>query len=135
MSGNKELSAKHQSVIFWKNQIDALRDRGLVDADALRALVELTKLENIGYDDGQIRPDCLGRWDVYCSLKGRVSKVEQLILSGLTMAEVSVLERRHFLEKTGVDPDNPAEVAEFQRIERMTSKEIKREIAHLRPFY
>jgi hypothetical protein len=123
-----QLEERERAVEFWRKHIEHLISKRLVEDLALQALVDLgvTKIKNIGWQGGKIRPGKPGQWDVFRALAGKFSQVECLILSDLSVIDLAIATRRVRLLKTGVDPNNSTEVAEFDRIQRMSSSEVER---------
>ncbi len=72
------------------------------------------KLENFGYEQGDLRPGELGQWDLYYSLIFDFAIVQA--------------EREDELRECGVDPNNRHEVAEHERLKRMSQDELTAEI-------
>ena len=124
------IAEKRKSVNFWKDQICLLRNLGMREG-ALQKLALLVEPRNIGWSQGQIRPDFFGQWDVYFSLQGQVSEIERVTLSGLPAVAITNMERRLALEAIGVDSNNVEEVREFERIQNMGPEEIDRKLEDL----
>lgn len=123
---------KRAFLIFWGEQRKAIEGR--VSEDTMRWFCIYTAAKNVGYEVGQLRPGKDGQWDLYSWLTDpeiNCDKNEALIASGLTAGEVAEEERREQLRQKFVDPDNPREVADHERMERMTPEELSAEIARL----
>lgn len=111
---NTELTAQEKIACSanWRKHHQYLEQNKLVSEETLRWLLILTKHDCIGYDQGDVRPNDIGRWDVYYFLwqDGGASKQEAMLASNLTAEEIAGQERRNDLEMDGVNPDDPVDV-------------------------
>lgn len=131
----KEVTARErmESYLFWMTQRQAIEGR--VSERTMYWFNLYTGKDNIGYEQGQLRPGKLGQWDLYYWLTDheiRCDKNEALIASGLTAAEVAEEERRDSYRENGVDPDDKAEVAMFEHLKGMSPEELDAEINRLK---
>jgi len=123
---------KEDTASYWRKQLDALQDKGLVKPAVISFVSGATQAHNIGYDSGEIRPGKMGQWDIYGLLQEfGCSEEERLLTSGLTAEEVAREEEREELRSHGVDPNNPMEVAQIERLKSMAPDELDSEIARL----
>lgn len=111
------------SVAFWRRHESALRENKLVSEEALRWLSIYTQPDNIGYEQGGIRPGELGKWNLYYNTMEMLPQNERLLISGLSASKVAAEEEKdEFRHTYGLDPDNPdrqGEIAEIERQNRM----------------
>lgn len=116
---------KQKWFYWWKDRLDNLRERGLATEDGfLNARTLIGSAGSIGYGQGQIRPGALGQWDVFWELEMYgVPYAERILLSGLSEVQVEAEEKRMRMKGRGYNPDDPDDVAEFERLERMTPDE------------
>lgn len=117
---------------FWIAQRRAILDR--VSVKTMEWFNLYTARDNVGYETGQLRPGKLGQWDLFGWLTDPeigCDENEALIASGLTAAEVADERRRENLRENCVDPDNEAEVADFERRRSMSSEELDAEIERM----
>lgn len=135
MSKSREVTPEERTEFarFWSAQRAAIKER--VSEETMGWFNLYTEGDNIGYEQGQLRPGKLGQWDLYWSMTGEQSlgcdQNETLIASGLTAAEVAEEARHHHLWEQHVDPNDPREVAQYERLKRMGPDEIDAEIARL----
>lgn len=123
---------KADAARFWRDHLEALQNKDLLKPRVVSFVGSATQADNIGYEPGQIRPGKLGQWDLYDLLREfGCSEEECLLASGLTAGEVAAEERREELRRCGVNPDDPQDVAEFERMEAMSPEEINTEVARL----
>lgn len=123
---------KKQFFAFWTNQRHAIQGR--LSENTMQWFCVYTACNNVGYDFGQLRPGKNGQWDLYHWLTDPeigCNKNEALIASGLSATEVAEEERREKLRDCCVNPDNPMEVAQFERIQWMSPVELDAEIVRL----
>ena len=120
---------------FWQTHLRALGKKQLASPLALSIAAFAQKPENVGYEgpmESQIRPGKLGQWDMYdVYLAEHTLEEERLLISGLTAEEVAAANRRIFLNDSGIDSDDPAQVAAAARLDAMTPAQVKEEIARL----
>ena len=124
---------KKQFFFFWMTQRKAIEGR--VSEQTMCQFDIYTEKDNVGYEFGQLRPGKLGQWDLYWTLAGEqgigCDKNEALIASGLNAAEVAEEKRREHYREQCVNPDDQFEIANFERIQRMTPEQLDIEIASL----
>ncbi|MBI1833623.1 MAG: hypothetical protein HYR90_02240 [Candidatus Andersenbacteria bacterium] len=124
---------REQFFRFWMTQRRAIE--GHLSAETLYWFNVYTTKENVGYEFGQLRPGKLGQWDLYWNLTGEQSvgcdENETLIASGLTAAEVAEDKRREHYRENCVNPDDPFEIAMFDRLQDMSPEQLEIEIARL----
>jgi len=124
---------KKQFNLFWMTQRKAIKGR--VSVKTMYWFNAYTERDNVGYEDGQLRPEKLGQWDLYWSLTGEQSigcdENETLIASGLTAGEVAESERREYYRDNLVNPDNKLEIAWFNRVKGMSPAQLDAEITRL----
>ncbi len=124
------------SVEFWARHFNALQNIEGLSEEGLSSLRSITSPLNIGDGENQIRPGEMGKWDVFSDpLICELPRIEQLLLSGLSAGEVAADEYRWRLHDAGVDPDNPTEVVEFERIQNMGPEEIATSLEHLEALF
>ncbi len=117
---------------FWGDHMETLRTDTTIRFEVISYLSMLVQADNVGFDQGEVRPGELGQWDVYYELQEIFSKEERLLASGLSAGKIAQAERRDHLEHTCcIDPDNPLEVAMIERLDAMSSSELDAEIARL----
>jgi len=129
---NREEQIKASS--WWREHIDSLKSRNLVTDNGHQSVLLFTcNPENIGYDQGQIRPGELGQWDIFYELEMfGIPYAERILLSGLSDIQVQAEDKKMKMENLGYNSDDPTEVLEFERHGRMTPDELDREITELR---
>ena len=112
------------AVRYWAQHIAGLQGAGLPD-DVMAALGMMTAADNIGYEQGEIRPGDLGKWDVYelCKMWG-FAEAHCLLASGLSAAELKIENDRMTLESAGVDPDDPRAVREYHAVNAMSPGQL-----------
>ncbi len=123
---------RRQFIEFWGKQRQAIEGR--VSPETMRYFNDYTASDNVGYEMGQLRPGKLGQWDLYgwlTDMEIGCDKNEALIASGLTAAEVAEEEKRSHYEAHCIDPDDAAEVADFERRQQLTPAELDAEIVKL----
>mgnify|MGYP001612445239 CR=1 FL=1 len=131
----KEVTAEErkQFFFFWLEQRQAIEGR--VSEQTMRWFNIYTAKDNVGYEFGQLRPGKLGQWDLYWNMTGEQSvgcdENETLIASGLTATEVAEERRRERLRMNCVDPDDPRDVAMFDRLHGMSHEQLEVEITNL----
>ena len=120
-----------EAVSHWRQHIAGLKSAGLPN-DVMSALGMMTAADNIGYEQGGVRPGDLGKWDVYemCKEWG-FTEAYSLLASGLTAAELKVENDRITLEHAGVDPDDPRAVREYHAVKAMNPGQLDAHIASL----
>jgi hypothetical protein len=117
---------------FWATQRRAIEGR--VSEKTMRWVNIYTAKENVGFEMGELRPGKLGQWDLYhwlTDLEINCDENEALFASGLTATEVAEEKGREYFEENYVDPDNPREIATFERLRGMGPAELNEEIGHL----
>jgi len=131
----KKLVSRQQqeSAWRWRKHLEAVKKIGGVSDEAMSLANSHVKADNIGFEQGEIRPDeKLGQWDLYYSLLYcNIPPDECLLLSGLSASEIAEQNRREELENAGIDPDNVSEVAQFERLEAMSPDDLSVEITRL----
>ena len=125
---------REQFFDFWSKQKEAVRGR--VSENTLEFMNLYTSPSGVGYEFGQLRPGKLGQWDLFWELTGPQSQNicdenEAMIACGLTASEVVEEQRRERYREHCVDPDNQLEVAQFERVQRMSPTELDAEIERL----
>ncbi|MEK7585282.1 MAG: hypothetical protein AAB455_02120 [Patescibacteria group bacterium] len=123
---------KRQFISFWAQQSQAIEGRLSTRTKYWFGIY--TAPGNVGYEMGQLRPGKPGQWDLYgwlTDMEIDCDKGEALLASGLTAAEVATEERRAYYEQHCINPDNAAEVADFERRQKLTPAELDREILDL----
>ena len=120
-------------VEFWARRKKIIT--GKVSENTMKWFKIYTDLRNIGYEFGELRPGKLGQWDLYGWLIDPeiniCSKDEAMLVTGLTMQEITEQERRDHLENHGVDPDNLSEIAYHEMLQDMSPRQIKQHISKL----
>lgn len=125
-------SERQEFLTFWAKQRQAVQER--LSEKTMKWFSIYTSRDNIGYEFGQLRPGEMGKWDLYSWLTDPeigCDENDALIVSGLTAQEIAEEERRENLRRNYADPDNPAEVYQFERIQRMNPEELEAEISKL----
>lgn len=117
---------------FWQEHICYLQKNRIIFDNTLEILAALTRRENIGFGEGQIQPGVPGQWSVFYFLFDYgVSCSKRLLLSGLPAGEVAVVEKRLELEESCFNPEDPKEVREYDRVQKMSNAEVERELIQL----
>ena len=123
---------KREFFVFWQTQAKLIA--GLVSQKTLNWFNAFTNHNNVGFEQGQLRPGKLGQWDLYYWLSDQeigCDKREALLASGLTAQEVAESEHRQRVSEFGLDPEDPTGIIQFEKIQNMTPPELSREIARL----
>jgi hypothetical protein len=137
-TGLPEVSDKEwmDTVSFWRQHVKNLRKTSLVSDEAISWVVSCTRPECIGFNSTEgelIRSGEIGKWDMFqMAREGGFSTQESLLMADLTPSQLAQEEHRESLKDAGFDPDDPDEMAEFQRLENMTPDELEAEIVRLR---
>lgn len=114
-------------------RLRGLRERNVITDEEMRSTLIFVVPDNIRYDQGGVRPGELGRWDLFYLLEEcGIPYAKRLLIAGLTDDQVQKEERRDHMRQMGVDVDDPADVRDFERIERMSPGELDDEIKKLR---
>jgi hypothetical protein len=121
-----------ESAAFWRRHLQFLRSRNTVSEEALTWLGYFTKPDAIGYEQGQIRPGELGKWDLYYLLMEWLGGSDLYIVCDLTASTVAQEEKREQLRNRGYDPDNADDVRQAEMLDSMSSAELDRLIVGLR---
>ncbi len=134
MSTTKVVSDQERAEFraFWAKQRSAVEGR--FSEATMTWFCCYTAANNVGYEMGQLRPGKLGQWDLHDWLTDPeigCDKNEAIIASGLSAAEVAEEDRREDLRRNFVDPDNAIEVAQHERLKKMTPMELDAKIVRL----
>ncbi len=136
--GLPEVSHKERMEVssFWRQHAENLQEKKLVSEEAATWVMICTKPECIGYDSlkGEIvRPGDIGKWDMFeMARAGMFNNQECLLMADITPSQLVEEERRDSIRDSGFDPDNKVEVAEFDRLNGMSSEELDTEINRLK---
>jgi hypothetical protein len=121
--------------VDWKAQLRAIKAMTGISEEGLKWFGLI--IQNIGYEQGEIRPGEIGRWDVYYRLLTdfNVPQTECLVMSGLTAKQVAEEEQLSQIEEMcGLDRNSPTfsqELDEVEKLRRMSQKQLSAKIAEL----
>lgn len=113
-------------------RIKMLREAGASER-LLTTMGYYAKPDCFSNEPGDLRAGELGQWDLYYHLWQDFghSKLEAMAGAGLNLNQIAAAEREDELRDNYVDPDNPFEVREFERIKDMTTEQLDSEIVRL----
>lgn len=125
---NQEKMAEKRKLL---ERIEWLRSQGM--SERLLQDMGYFCVDGFGDEQGQLRAGELGKWDLFYSLHQNFGHSRQIAVFavGLDLKDIDAEEKRDNLQSYGVDPDNTAEVADYERIGKMSHDELDVEIKRL----
>lgn len=110
-----------QAAQYWQIFVRRLKMASGVREEVISYLSMMTQPEGIGFDQDQVRPGEIGRWDVfYMGQELGWTENERYLASGLTRAQVHKEERDDEIRDMGLDPKNPEDVKCYEQLRRLT---------------
>lgn len=103
--------------IAWKKHEQELWRTSVISSMSLRVMAALTSPDNIGYEPHQVRPEEVGRLDLYRHMTRGfgIASYEALVIAGVSLKKLQELESFDSFRRNTVVPLDPPTVSALRR--------------------